>query len=152
MISHEWHDFTWMTWFHMNDMISHKWHDFTWITSMTAFYWPCNECRRHSRGTYLLPSAWQQSCRRRLRKTYLTPGPPLPPDFTEFPEMSNDPYHEMTWFDMNDIIWLEWPDLTWMTWLELPPSRELAMKAEGTVGAPSCFCHRVILFISVTRV
>jgi hypothetical protein len=39
---------------------------------------------------------------------------------------------------MNDMIWHEWHDLTWMTWFGRPHSRELAMKAEGTVGAPTC--------------
>jgi hypothetical protein len=44
----------------------------------------------------------------------------------------------MTWFDMKDMIWHEWHDLTWMAWFEWPHSRELAMKAEGTVGSPTC--------------
>jgi hypothetical protein len=69
-----------------------------------------------------LPLARQRSCCRRPRKTYLTPS--LPPDFTEFPENSNDPWHEwhyltwMTWFDRNDMIWQEWHDLTGISWFD----------------------------------
>jgi hypothetical protein len=59
---HEWHEFTRKTWICMNNMNLHESHEMTlmtWndtnvprLTQFDAFPWPCNESRRHSRGTF----------------------------------------------------------------------------------------------------
>jgi hypothetical protein len=43
------HELTWI------DMNLHEWHKLTWheCAEIDSISWPCNESRRHSRGTYL---------------------------------------------------------------------------------------------------
>jgi hypothetical protein len=58
-------------------------------------------------------------------------------------------WHEMTWNAMkcHKMLWIDmnWHDVHYINVLRLINSLDLAMKAEGTVGAPTCFLSPYII-------
>jgi hypothetical protein len=113
----------------MNQMIWHEWYDSTWMT-----WFDMNDMIWHEWHDLTWMTWFDINCH----------------DLKWITWFVWHEWHDL--FDMNDMIWNEWHDLTWKTWMTLfewPHSRELAMKAEGTVGAPSCFSGNILLRYSV---
>jgi hypothetical protein len=116
---HEWHELTWitwMTWIDMNDMNWNKWHKIKRIYMNLL-----NDMNRHD-GHEFAQTSWNDMD---LHELY------------EFARMTWICTNDMNWHgELHDFVTKE--DIMCWDWFHL---HDLAMKADGTVGASTCFSH-----------
>jgi hypothetical protein len=138
----------------------------TFLMLFYSWHWCC--AIQETDVMTFLPSAWREAFAKGLGRHIWPPPPSRLYWISGkvLNDMIWHEWHDltwMTWFEMNDMIWHEWHDLKWMTWfaqmtrfdmndiicpndkiwhewhnLTWLQSPELAMKAEDTVGAPTC--------------